>query len=475
MNTTPIDSTLAAVSARLRDGAIRSVDLIEECLSRIEQDRQDRQDKGVHAVVEYDTEAARRQARAADRLLRTSPASAPPLCGIPVTVKRTYEVEGFAHQQEDVDDGAPYGRPAPRDATAVARLREAGAVILGRTNAPPRAADIDTVHTAHGRTRHPHDPRLSPGGSSGGSAAAVAARHTALDLGSDVAGSARIPAHLCGVYALRPTYGTLSMRGHIPGPRTDLDPAEMLTPAPLARHAADLSLLWRALWRPAPSPPRAGAPRPIAAVLTDGSAPMADGVASALHEARGRLRGAGHVVDDVALPVDLADNWLLCQQLLYAEDAGQPPAEPLPRPVAGTHPVEIALWSAGVSHREWLGLHRARVRTHLAWERFFAGYRALILPVLGVPTLPQRDPRLPLLVEEIAVGTTSVPLFSLSTWCALASVAGLPAVTLPIPRAGAPAIGLQVIARHGGDGDLLALVEEITELLNVEPPKGRGR
>ncbi|WP_328847613.1 amidase family protein [Streptomyces sp. NBC_00258] len=455
---------IGGLSVRLRSGQLTSVGLVEECLRRVEAEPE------INAVVEIDADAALRSAADCDHRLRLSHAVPEPLCGIPVTVKRTFQVRGFAHGAHDVAAGAPHGVAAERDALAVARLRAAGAVVLGRSNAPARAADIDTWHQEHGRTAHPLDPERSPGGSSGGSAAAVAAGHTVFDIGSDVAGSARIPAHVCGVFAFRPTVGTMPTLGHVPGPVTEWDTPDMLAVCPLTRSAADLSLVWKTLWGSHGSGVRAAGPSTIAAVLSDGSAPVSDEVTAGLRAAVERLRADGYRIDEVELPVGLAENWLLCQQLLYAEDDTEVPADAEPAPKVGTDPVSIAWWCAGMSHHDWRRLDRVRAEYRLRWQRFFSRYSALLLPVMGTTALPLRDSRVPLLADHTTVGDTEVPLFSLSIWCAMASVGGLPAVSMPVTPAGSGLpVGLQVVAGQGRDAELLALVERLASVISPNP------
>ncbi|MDX2547632.1 amidase family protein [Streptomyces sp. WI04-05B] len=470
MTTGSVADGIDMLATGLRAGRLTSVGLVEECLRRIERGA------SVNAVVEYFPDEALRSARVADDRLRRDPTDVGPLCGIPVTVKRTFAVRGFTHGEKDVDPGSPYGVAARRDAAVVASLRTAGAVVLGRSNAPVRAADIDTWHPDHGRTAHPIDTRLSPGGSSGGSAAAVRAGHSTFDIGSDVAGSARIPAHACGVFALRPTMGTTSALGHVPGPATQDDMAEMLTVCPVTRSAEDLEIVWNVLWgrhRPehaAGRSPAGTARPPLAVVSADASAPLSGEVAESLEIALDRLRAHGHRVEEVRLPVDLAENWLLCQQLLYAEDEADSPAHALPRPLAGADPVEVAWWSAGMSHRDWRRLHRQRIDFQLKWARFFSAYSALLLPVLGRTALPPRDPRIPLLADRTSVGGTDLPVFSLSAWCAVPSVAGLPAVSMPVvPGGSGLPVGLQVIAGHGQESELLALVRRFARLISPNP------
>lgn len=454
---------LETLVRRLRSRQISSEELTREFLRRIETSRD------INAVVEVDAGRAIQSAREADRRLRLGVRSAGKLCGIPITVKRTFRVRGFTHFDEDVDPGTPAGCPATKDATAVARLRASGAIILGRTNAPPRAADIDTWSPRYGRTAHPADLRLSPGGSSGGSAAAVAAGQTVFDLASDDAGSARIPAHACGVFALRPSLGRISSFGHVPGPLAEFDSPDMLAVSPIARSAGDLRFIWQVLGPGDGSPPRASPPAgPIGAVLFSESAPVSSEVASCLGAAVDKLRAAGYAIEDADLPVDLAENWLICQKLLAAEDErGQDASElTLPVPDVTAEPIEVVLWSSGMSHRAWLQLRRRRADLRSRWQRFFGRYMALIVPVIAVTALPVRHQGVPFIADEISVGGVDVPLFSLSAWCALASVAGLPALSMPVKRApGQLPVGLQLIGADRQEAELIDLARRFSRVL----------
>ncbi|MEJ2030816.1 MAG: amidase family protein, partial [Maritimibacter sp.] len=188
----------------------------------------------VNAVIEVNEEAARAAARAVDAGTITGP-----LAGLPMSIKDCYEVEGFA-ATAGIPDLAGY-RPA-RDADAVARLRSAGAVIFGKTNVPVAASDHQSYNPIHGLTRNPWDGTRSAGGSSGGSAAALAAGLTPLELGSDIGGSIRVPAHYCGVYGHKPSYGIVSGRGHIPPGPGALTASPLAVSGPLARSAEDLTL-----------------------------------------------------------------------------------------------------------------------------------------------------------------------------------------------------------------------------------------
>lgn len=183
---------------------------------------------------------ARADAAAADAALARGDRR--PLLGVPMTVKESFNVAGLPTTW----GVAAVNGPLPQhDAVAVARLKASGAVIIGKTNVATYLADWQSVNPIYGRTRNPRDPARTPGGSSGGAAAALAAGFVSLELGSDLFGSLRVPAHCCGVLAHRPTLGLIPPRGHAPPGTPELSVSAELDLAvvgPLARSAGDLML-----------------------------------------------------------------------------------------------------------------------------------------------------------------------------------------------------------------------------------------
>src|SRR5882724_3684932 len=219
--------------ARLRRREISSRELLDHHLERIA-----RLNPKLNAVVTLDAERARARAAEADAALSRDDARGA-LLGLPMTVKDTFETAGVC-----TTAGSPtLADHVPKtDATAVARLKSAGANVFGKTNTPLFAGDAQTYNEVFGTTHNPWDAAHSPGGSSGGSAAAVAAGLTPLELGSDIGGSIRNPAHYCGVYGHKPTHGIIPMRGHVPGPPGALSEVDLGVGGPLARSADDLEL-----------------------------------------------------------------------------------------------------------------------------------------------------------------------------------------------------------------------------------------
>ncbi|MFN2359481.1 MAG: amidase family protein, partial [Marinobacter sp.] len=218
----------------LKDGKLTSINVTGAFLDRI------RQHNGtINAVVTLDEEKAMEQARKADEALaRGEPAG--PLHGLPLTLKDTWEVAGMT-----CTAGAPAlkNHVPEKHADVVQRLEDAGAIILGKTNVPIYATDLQSYNKLFGITNNPHNTAHTPGGSSGGAAAALAAGMTPLEVGSDLAGSIRTPAHFCGIFGHKPSRALVSFRGHIPGPPGTESRPDLAEGGPLARSAKDLELL----------------------------------------------------------------------------------------------------------------------------------------------------------------------------------------------------------------------------------------
>ena len=274
----------------LRTGAISPVELAEEHIRRIE-----RLNPLLNAIVDFDAEKVRAQARSG---------VTGELAGLPITIKSSISVAG--HRCE-VGSVLRRGDVAAEDAVAVAKLRAAGAVILGTTNCPEFLMAYDTDNLLHGRTNNPWDLDRTPGGSSGGEAAAIAAGLSAGGLGSDSGGSVREPAHFSGICALKPTSGRISSLGHVPpciGPFAKLGAI-----GPMARTIADVELLFRIASQPCSIDP-AGTPvayRPVSVerakqlrigyLEDDGLVPVTSETRQAVRDAASSLRRQGFHVE----------------------------------------------------------------------------------------------------------------------------------------------------------------------------------
>src|SRR5882724_3999981 len=215
--------------------------------------RNDKISKAINAVIATDIPRAMKDAAAIDEA-RAKGAPLGPLAGLPMTIKDGFDVENMPAVA-----GNPVYKDRPKncaDADLVGIVRQAGAVIWGKTNVPFMLSDFQSFNPIHGTTNNPYDVARVPGGSSGGAGAALATGVTPLEIGSDIGGSLRHPANYCGVVSLKPTWGALPQRGHVPPPPGVAVDTDLNVVGPMARNIGDLKLLWDVLSKRAPSEPR---------------------------------------------------------------------------------------------------------------------------------------------------------------------------------------------------------------------------
>ncbi|QNE77311.1 amidase [Streptomyces finlayi] len=450
-------------------GEISSRELLDLHLDRIDASH-------VNAVVTRDDDAARTAAGAADER-RARNESNGTLDGLPLTIKDSFETAGLRTTSgaEDLADHVPV-----RDADAVARLRHQGAVIMGKTNTPAYCQDLHTDNSLFGRTLNPHDPERTVGGSSGGPAAAVADHLTPADLGSDLAGSLRLPAHYCGVYGLRPTHGLVPARGHIPRPPGWITSSDMVTPGPLARHPRDLGLLLDALTTPSPAenspwlvklptPRRSAGQLHVAVWAEDASCPVDPEIAGALAAVEQALASAGSNVCRTEGPVGFAASLRPFEQLLHgtstaATDDGAAAAElAAARDLheGDLSPRATFLRHRTQTHRAWLRANEERLRLRETWHRFFADAERDVLVTPVAPTAAILAGSRTLTVDGVERS-----FFDQTGWANLTSHVGLPSLVMPVARSadGLP-IGVQLVGPNYSDRTLLALAEYLASLL----------
>ncbi|HHT0369216.1 TPA: amidase [Raoultella planticola] len=456
-------------AARIKHGEISAVGLVEAYLDQIA-----RFNPRINAVVVLLAEQALVQAREADHA-REAGRAIGPLHGVPITVKESWDVAGLPSTF-----GLPHLRNniAGEDALAVSRLKQAGAIVLGKTNVPPNLADWQTRHPDYGATLNPWDAQRTPGGSSGGSAAALACGFSALELGSDIGGSIRMPAHYCGVWGHKPSYGAIPGRGHAqPG---NIAPADIAAFGPLSRSAGDLRLALELLAHPDPyswprmqpvlddARPRHGAHFRVAIWRDDPHFAVSEEVSLALDGAAESLRRAGvKVVETVRPSFDSRESYEVYVQLLRAATSGRQSDEAfidhqhLRQQLADDDGSYRALLLRGnvLSHREWLGLNQRRYRLMVAWQRFFSEMDFLLCPVASTIAFPLFTD-VPKEDRYLMVDGRALPSANDYFWLGLASASGLPATTVPLMRtaAGLP-VGAQIIGRSGADRACIALAE----------------
>lgn len=462
----------------LREGKITSRDLLEQHLEHIE-----RANPELNAVITLDLEGARAAADKADRHLAETGNVLGPLHGLPMTVKDALEVEGMR-----TTCGTPSlsGHVPDSDADAVALLRAAGAVIIGHTNVPTMCQDIQTSNPIFGRTLNPFDSEKTAGGSSGGPAAAVAAGFTSLEVGSDLAGSLRLPAAYCGVYALRTSRGAspiVPTRGHIPRLPGWATSSDMITLGPIARTVEDLGLLLDVIAAPAPAD-RGGwkidLPTPAKTELGDYRVGIWADDAYCRIDADSRallaqvaelVRGLGATVDDSTKPVDFAESDKLFQRLMYATASATATDTAFAADVAAAEkitaddPSGFFLRSRTMRHRDWCVADEARQKLRGAWDAYFTDHDILITPATPTAAVPDQSST-PLPQRYITVDGTKRPFFDQTSWLNLASPVGLPAIVLP---AGTTSDGLplavQIIGPYLADRTVLHAAKQLAQRL----------
>jgi amidase len=236
-------SSATEIVTALRGGQVSSLEVTSAVIARI-----GTVDPDLNAICVRDFDRAREAALEADHMIANGEAR--PLLGVPVTIKESFNLAGTATTW-----GLPFAKDyiAQEDALLVQRLKAAGAIIVGKTNVPPGLADWQSYNAIYGVTNHPYDLSRTPGGSSGGSAAALAAGYGPLSFGSDIGGSLRAPAHFCGVTAHKPSWGVVPTRGHTPpfAPSLPGD-IDFAVAGPMARNASDLSLAFDVIAGPDP-------------------------------------------------------------------------------------------------------------------------------------------------------------------------------------------------------------------------------
>jgi amidase len=462
------------LAVAIRGKEISSSELLECYLSRIEA-----LNPGLGAVVTLDAERARREAAEADRRLARGEQTGP-LHGLPVTVKDCLETAGMRTTCGARELAAHV--PA-RDAEAVERLRRAGAIIAGKTNLPVWASDCQSYNELFGTTNNPWDASRTPGGSSGGAAAAVAAGLCALELGSDLGGSLRIPAAWCGVYTLKPSYGIVPLHGHIPPPPGTLAEVDIGVVGPLARSAADLDLCLTVLagpdrvdaagWRldlPA-APSRDLRDWRVAVWPGEPGWPLDRTVAERLEGVADALAAAGMRVEE-ARPVNLDESLDVAQRLIQGQVAGllpEPDYAALAARAAGldlgdqSSPARFAR-NITQSARQLAQAKQQQRALRASWSRFFTRYDILLCPAMRTTAIahdhtPDVDARV------ITVNGEPVPYADQFAWVQAVGVAYLPAVVAPagIAADGLPA-GIQIVGPYLHDRTVTAFAQALADL-----------
>ncbi len=453
--------TAKELAADIRRKKIGCLELLNLYLDRVA-----KHNPSLNAIIAMDIEGARKRARAADRALaRKQPWG--PLHGVPMTIKESYDVVGMPTTwgKPELKDNLP-----PRNALAVDRLLGAGVMLFGKTNVPINLADYQSYNAIYGVTNNPWDLSRSPGGSSGGSAAALAAGLTGLEAGSDIGSSIRNPAHYCGVFGHKPTWGVVPPRGQaLPG---RLHQTDISVIGPMARGADDLEIALGVMAGPdeidaagyklALAAPRQKALRDfkVAVMLTDPNAEVDAEVQEKIQAVADFLAKKRAKVSDRARPdIDTNEAARVYIHLLRAATAGRQSQEEFDKTVTAARSLSSGddsyyarmLRGTTSSHRDWLAANETRQKMRFKWAAFFKEYDLLLCPATASAAFPhdhvgERHER------TIEVNGRRVPTTDQLFWAGYPGMAYLPGTVAPAGRtkSGLP-VGIQIVGPQYGD------------------------
>ena len=471
-------NTAIETASAIAKGDVSSRELLEAALARVEQF-----DSSISAVVALDAERALDAADAADAADANNQRLGP-LHGVPITIKDSFQTEGLV-----TTSGAPQLSEflPDHDADPVARYKSAGAIVYGKTNLPIWAGDVQTYNKVYGTTNNPYDIERTPGGSSGGSGAALAAGYTPLELGSDIGGSIRIPSHWSGVCGHKPSYGIVSALGQIPGMPGTLSQADIAVAGPMARDVDDLVLALDVLAGPnkwdqtAYSLHLPGRRHEkisdyrVGVWIEEETAPISDAYKSLLLNAASVLENSGASVSYEARPdfsfeksIDTfwwllsaaeAGTWTLAELEEIAEKQSSPQGD-------------LGIWHAALRHREWLSWNERRMQQRAKWREFFFDYDVVLLPVTLTEAIPH-DHSSPFTLRKILVDGNEHMYSDQMKWMGITGVSWLPATVVPIGMIDGLPVGVQIAGPFLEDRTPLAIGRFLfNELGGFQKPEG---
>jgi amidase len=476
------------LAALIKSKKISSAELLEVYIDRFK-----RFNASINAIVAVDFEAARAFAKKADEALARGEDWGP-LHGLPMTIKDTIEVAGMPCTSGSVKLKTHVPQ---KDADVVDLVRGAGAIIFGKTNTPMFGQDFQTFNDVYGQTNNPWNAARVPGGSSGGAAAALAAGLTPLEIGSDIGGSIRSPAHFCGVFGHKPSYNIVPFRGHIP-PFPGLFPGDysiagdIAVIGPLARSAADLELLMNIIvkpqipmqraWKLELPPPRKNALSEfkIGIWLDDADFPVDAMVGDCLSDLVDLMAKQGANISDRRPDINFKDSHDIYTRLLAAV-----PNAALPKAVFDQMLADLSNLSdedksfraqlirgTTLRHRDWVVLDYLRLLMRQKWADYFRQIDVLLCP--AVPVTAFAHDHGDFFARALTVNNKKRSYAdTLSAWAGLTGVSYLPATVAPagIARDGLP-VGVQIVGPYLEDKTPLrfaGLIEEMTGGFRVPP------
>ncbi|WP_309043026.1 amidase [Marinobacter sediminicola] len=477
--------------AQLEAGTLSSEELVTALLARIRE-----HNPAVNAIVTLDEPRALEQAREADQA-RASGAEVGPLHGLPLTLKDIWEVAGMTCT---AGARALQNHKPERHADVVQRLEDAGAIILGKTNVPVYASDLQSYNKLFGVTNNPFNTDHTSGGSSGGAAAALAAGMTPLEVGSDLAGSIRIPAHFCGVFGHKPSRTLVSFRGHIPGPPGTQSQPDLAEGGPLARSARDLELLLKVIAGPKPVDSRCWqlnlAPSRLKSLkqarvglwLEDPLCPVEQELTDGYRKLGKQLADHGALVSDAKHPLLSLEHPLPAYMNLLGSllSTSFKPAQRrqlkwmalLEKWLHLFGPVTpfIGEYGRGATQPayQWMAMSERREKMRAEIETLFKDVDVLLTPITPTAAI-LHDHSQPMFKRRITVDGKPRAYLDQFCWIAFATVLGLPATSVPIGRTrdGLP-FSVQIIGAPGMDLTTIGFARLLEEagLAGFEIPNG---
>lgn len=473
------------LSAALTAKKVSAVELARDAIGRIE-----RHDGKINAICVRDFERALVAAREADAALARGERK--PLLGLPVTIKESFNIAGLPTTWGFVPqkDFKPV-----EDALPVTRIKQAGGVILGKTNVPVGLGDWQSYNDIYGTTNNPYDLGRTPGGSSGGSSAALAAGYCALATGSDIGGSLRVPAFHCGVFAHKPTLNLCAARGETPPPFPAIPrDNDLAVIGPMARTAADLSLLLDVM--AGPDPLEAGIAykldlpvarhqslRDFRVLVIDNHQllPTDRDVRGAIDRLASDLTKAGVTVarESALLPDFTETSRLYMRMLLGFLGAFLPPDELADAQARASElsPEDRSLGAERLrgitsSHRAWVLDAAARAGLRAQWRALFRSFDAVICPIMPTPAYPH-DHSPEQALRKISIDGKNYPYSDQLAWPGVATLPGLPATAVPLGLSkDCLPVGVQIVGPWLEDRTPLKLAELIErEFGGFVPPK----
>jgi len=477
--------TAKQLAAAVRKKKIGCLELLDLYLKRV-----DAYNPELNAIIATDIEGARKRAKAADKAVKKR-AKLGPLHGVPMTIKESFDVVGFP---------TTYGDPAFKDSIAqqnslvAQRMIDAGVTLFGKTNVPFNLADWQSYNEIYGSTNNPWDLARTPGGSSGGAGAALAAGLTGIEAGSDIGASIRNPAHYCGVWGHKPTWGVVCPKGHALNGNVAYPDINVV--GPLARGAEDLEIAMDVMAGPDAIDGRGWTltlPRSkkrqlrdfkVAVLPSDPNAEVDHSVQSEIHKLADFLRKRKVKVSDKARPAfDTSELHDVYVRMLRATTSARMSDAAYTQAVAdaASLPADDMSYFAqmqrgnALPHRTWLQLNEKRHRMRLAWDAFFKDYDLMICPISVAAAFPHDQKGLRHL-RTIVVNNKKVPVVDQIFWAGYSGVALLPSTAVPIGQTtdGLP-IGVQIIGPQYGDYSTIAFAKLLEkEYRSFEPPPAYG-